>query len=220
MAIAFVRQATGSATSGTTTAATITAPTNGNAVVFFCGSTGATSKTVSSIALTGATCVLLPGSVHNSTGTDFEIWYAPNVSSAGTTATVTWSGTITAGCLNAMEFSGIATASANDGTGTGATHLSGTTIATGNYTTTNANDLILAGVSTQSTSAPSVMPSGFTTGTFVTAGTMGMQPNYEIVTSTGTFNPSWTVVSATAAAGVGGLKAPSTGNKSSFFQFM
>src|SRR5690349_21227940 len=107
-----VHEGTGAWSSGTSFSVTITAPTNGNCLVlFYCSAT--IGVTISNISQTGATWVQGKGS---NTDRECEIWYALNVSGAGTTVTVNLSGTPLNGAANVSEWSGVATSSALDAT--------------------------------------------------------------------------------------------------------
>jgi hypothetical protein len=113
----------------TTVSCTVTTPTNGNALIAVVGVRD--SATVSSISQTGATWVLARRSTN--TTTSVEIWYALNVSGAGTGVTVNLSASAKASAVIGeyadVELTGAFDVSAiNSGTGT--TVTSGTTATT------------------------------------------------------------------------------------------
>ncbi len=132
MSISLVQQATGAWASGTTYTVTLsTAPVNGNALAL-CHGGSVTGTTIVSISQTGATWVK---GTSVATNRETEIWYALNVSGAGTVITVTLSSSSAgAASANAQEYSGVDTASALSGTSTG--NGNSTTPATGSATPT------------------------------------------------------------------------------------
>ncbi len=104
---------------------TVAAPGNGNTLVAVISTRGTTVNRVSSITQTGATWVQATEGV-NANGDTTEIWYAPNVSGAGTVATINLAAPLFASAVVA-EYSGILTLSPldqtanNSGNGTAAT---------------------------------------------------------------------------------------------------
>jgi hypothetical protein len=127
LAIALVNQTSAVWSTGNSIVVTVPAPTNGNALFILLGSAN-TSPTISSISQTGATWVQAQGSYTNR-GAD--IWYALNVSSAGTTVTVNLSGA-GASTISVVygEFSGIATSAALDAKGANTGNSTAPTTAT------------------------------------------------------------------------------------------
>ncbi|MCL4786976.1 MAG: hypothetical protein KJ070_09330, partial [Verrucomicrobia bacterium] len=103
-----VNSATGAKTvaaTGTSFNVTVSTPTNGNTMVAVISTSGATSDRVSSITQTGASWLRAAQSAN--AGTTTEIWYAPNVSGAGTTVTVNLTATGYKAAAVVMEYSGI-----------------------------------------------------------------------------------------------------------------
>lgn len=144
MAIALVNQASDSQSSGTSLAITIAAPTNGNALVVI---TGQNAAAVSSISGGGVTWVKLKSAAFSFYAS--EIWYGENVSSGGTTVTITYASSTRAGAICA-EFSGVKTtssadASTNSGSGTS------TSPSAGSVDPASAPALYLAGFTTNGT---------------------------------------------------------------------
>lgn len=170
------------------------APTNGNNLILvaaFDGSTG-TSPHISSVSQTGATWVKAVAlNIDDTTRvTSAEIWYAENVSGAGTSVTVNFAGTYQGGWLDLIEVSGLATSSSLDLTATN--HGSGgTTIDSGTTgTTTTANEFWVASLCEIETAAVtySAPTNGFTLleqgwTSFAQGGLC-----YKIVSATGTAN--------------------------------
>jgi hypothetical protein len=118
------------------------------------------------------------------TATPAEIWYALNIVGGTTpTVTVTIASACTFNVVEIYEFSGILSSAAADGAGSSAGGSS-VSPASGNFTTANANDLIISGMQCANTS---------------TAGTSGWnvestshQSEYLIVSATGTYNATYT----------------------------
>jgi autotransporter-associated beta strand protein len=132
-----VNTTTGNGGSGAVTTYTVTvpAPANGNTLVAVIGHrTSLTGPIVSSITQSGATwsraAVAGPGS--GGSGITTEIWYAPNVSSAGTTVTLNFASGGRTACV-IEEYSGVLTASPLDlvATNLGATSTAADTGTTG-----------------------------------------------------------------------------------------
>ena len=144
MAIALVRQATNNQGSGTSLAVTITAPTNGNALVCI---TGQNSDAVTGISGGGVTWALLKKA--NFGFYACEIWYGLNASSGGTTVTITYGSSTRAGAVVA-EFSGILTSGAADASVNQASGTS-TTPSPGAVDPASAPALYLAGFTTNGT---------------------------------------------------------------------
>ena len=134
--ISRVQTARGTWSSGSSFTVTLTSPPqNGNSLIMTIGSIDASSgKSVSSVSQTGATWAKQVG---NGLGrVDNEIWLASNVQNAGTTITITLSGTPSAGSdeiANLAEYSGLTnTPFDNSATNTGNSNApdTGTTTAT------------------------------------------------------------------------------------------
>lgn len=190
MAIAFVRQSTAQ-TGSNGGALTITAATNGNCLVFFIG-LSTNSQSVSSLSLTGAT---FSKAASGNTQRDCEIWYAPAVSGSGTSVTVNLSGSATWYAVCA-EFSGVATSSVQDGSGVDNAPSSGSTVATGNLTTTNANDVLVACYVGSTSHTVTTGPTGWSRlneQNGLGPPTFSFGAAYDIVAATGTYSASWTL---------------------------
>jgi len=96
-----------------------------------------------------------------------------------------------------MEVAGLETSSPNDGTGAVTDSNSGSTQSTGTFSTTNADDLLIAFTVRMNVAGQtySTTPSGFTSfGSITTSGPLPMSAQYQIVAATQTnINPSWDV---------------------------
>jgi hypothetical protein len=208
MAIALV---TGSKATATTAGITTPiAPTNGNVLVLILGNR-TVDDTVSSVSSPHATWTKAKSSTAIGNPA-VEIWIgAVSAPSGAEVITVTWA---TAGNPLAIvaEFSGLSTT--NDGTGT-ANQANGSPSSVGNYTTINANDLVIAAVMVQSNVTPTDPATG-TTPTWssegvVTAGTgntsRAMEASFSILSATGTWSASWTNGSSLWAAALVGIQA-------------
>lgn len=144
--------------SGSTISCTVTSPTNGNALIATIGARDASTGTVTSITQTGATWAQAVESTNNDAST--EIWYALNVSGAGTSITINLSGTYYASAV-ISEYSGLVTSSALDQTATwtgkSASPVTGTT-----STTTQAQQLWIGGISGERANTYSSPTNSFT----------------------------------------------------------
>lgn len=108
-----VQTAKGNVTGGTSCVVTLgSSPTDGNFIVLGLGKS--TSIFPTSVSQTGATWVQATGI---GSGPSNQIWYAENVSGAGTTITVSFTAALSAVCI-ATEYSGIALSSSLDQTAT------------------------------------------------------------------------------------------------------
>jgi hypothetical protein len=193
------------AAAATSVSCTVTAPTNGNTLVAVIGTRGTTADRVSSISQTGATWTRAQQST-NANGVTLEVWYATNVSSAGTGVTINLAASLKAAAVVA-EYSGINSASPVDvsATATG----NSTTVSTGTTSTTSQADQVwIGGVAiintdtfgTYSDSFSSVGDTVTTTGAAGTQVRAGMAER--IVTATGTAGTSTTIGNARQFAGV------------------
>lgn len=110
-----VNTSTGTSAATTSLAITISAPTNGNALILHCGIPSSTNNRITSVAETGSTWTIVAATSDiQFTGlAEDEIWYAPNVQSAGTTVTVNLAASLAVAC-NVFEYSGIKLSSAVD----------------------------------------------------------------------------------------------------------
>lgn len=118
------------------------APTTGNTLIAVISTRGTAANRVSAIAQAGASWSRASQAT-NINGTTTEIWYASNVSAAGTTVAITQASLRSAAVV--MEYKGVLTASSLDqiGNSTG----NNTTTVTGNTPiTTQANELWVAGI--------------------------------------------------------------------------
>ena len=171
-------------------------PINGNTLVAVISTRNNASGTVSSISQTGATWTRATQAT-NTNGTTSEIWYAPNVSSAGTTITINQASCRSAAVV--LEYSNIALTSPLDQTasttGNSTTASTGTTAAT--YGT---NELLIGGIGLQrSDYSLGTATNSFTT-VATTASTNGSPANNakvyaleKLVSSTGTATSGGTI---------------------------
>jgi hypothetical protein len=169
----------------------------------------ASGVTVSSISGLGATwSAALAKVASNSTSSGAEIW-AAIVVTAGTTITVNFSGA-TAAAVQAIEWNGYTVTT--DGTNA-ANQGSGTSLAPGSITTANANDLITSTGNVIGITQPTDpgAPWNALTAASTSGGSGGSNVSiggvYQTVTSTGSFNPSYTIPSSGAAAAIVAFKA-------------
>lgn len=191
MAIAFVQacEVDGGSSSGSTGTQTVTWTTSnlvtGNTialVTYWAGNQGLTGTPVTDSA--GNTYTMTPS--YNATSQlNLAIAYASITAGGGTKPTITihYTGTSAAyASIRAYEFSGLSTTL--DGT---VKTLSGTGTAPspGSITTTNANDLLIAAAMVDN--AVTSGPAGWTT----TLDSNGSAYSYNIVTSTGTYTPTF-----------------------------
>jgi hypothetical protein len=201
-----VQQTTQANSASATSHALTVTTTAGNALVLFIilnSQTGAVSGIADSATNTWA---LAGATFQSGTNTRLECWYALNAA-AITSVTVTYAAARVTG-FNFTEWSGVATVSALDqATFQGA--ASSTTLTTGNITTLNANDLILAGISYSVSTTGTLATGTFTALTDITNGASQRgRAAYRVVSSTGTYNVSWTMgVTAPAGTGIFALKA-------------
>jgi hypothetical protein len=118
------------------------APTNGNTLIAIIATRGTISSRVSGITQTGATWTKAVEGT-NASGSTTEIWYAPNVSSAGTEVTIAQASLLSAAVI--AEYSGLLTVNPLDVTRSNIG--SGNTISYANgLTTSQAHELLIAGV--------------------------------------------------------------------------
>lgn len=122
---------------------TVPAATDGNTLIAVVSTRGASASRVSSLTQTGATWERAAQSA-NANGTTTEIWYAPNVSGAGTTVTINLAASLRAAAV-VMEYTGILLASpvdqTADSTGNSTAATTGTT-----PITTQQNELWIGGI--------------------------------------------------------------------------
>jgi hypothetical protein len=202
--------------------------TSGNTIVVCVTGVNSTSSTTLSLSDTAGnsyTCALCNGYASGATdilsnpassnipsGTAFvSIWYAQNITGGSSfKITATWgaSGASSALDISAAEISGIGASVTIDVTQAGNGVASAGNPATGSFSTSNANDIILAAMTGTSSAGASIsQPSGFTQigqGIPIGTGKRDISFGYEIVSSTQSgINPTFTtstVNSATAIA--------------------
>ncbi|MEN9323162.1 MAG: hypothetical protein RL699_942 [Bacteroidota bacterium] len=118
------------------------APINGNTLIAIISTRGTTASRVSGIIQTGATWTKAVEGT-NASGSTTEIWYAPNISNAGTTVSIAQASLLSAAVI--AEYSGLLTVNPLDDTSSNIG--SGNTISYANgLTTSQANELLIAGV--------------------------------------------------------------------------
>lgn len=182
MSISLVQQASGAWSSGPTFVVTLgSSPSGSNILVLCCGG-DPKSNTISSIS--GGTWTKIASS---GTDEEVEIWIGTSPSS--TTITLTLSGTPNSKYANVQEWSGLS--STTDGSTTNFSAVSNNP-ATGNISTTNTNDVLIAvsffaGTSPTLSSGPT---NSFTSLSNPSSG--AFQAAYRIVNSTGTYSTDWT----------------------------
>ena len=183
-----------SGNTGANAAATIsvtmsTAPVNGNTLIAIIATRGTTAGRVSGITQTGATWTKAVEGT-NTNGSTTEIWYAPNVSNTGTTVTIAQASLLSAAVI--AEYSGLLSVNPLDVTksnfGNGNTISNG-----GSPTTSQANELLIAGVGITNSSFDITHTASFTgiasdASTNATATNNSKVYAYDrIVTATGVF---------------------------------
>ena len=133
---------TGSAAAGTISMTLNTTPVSGNTLIAVISTRGTSSGRVTGITQTGAAWTRAAQAA-NSSGTTTEIWYAPNVSGAGTAISIAQASLRSAAVV--MEYSGVLTASPLDvtanATGNSSSASTGTTAAT-----SQASELWIGGI--------------------------------------------------------------------------
>ena len=209
MAISFVGQTETDVTAANTTDTKSVTTTAGNALILLVSiAAGATSK-LSSVTDSAGNTWIVPASDPNTnppanfvsgSNTYFAMAYVLNAAAISSiTVNISLSKAFS---YSLLEFSGIATASAVDQSQTASDTPAGSPILTPSITTTNANDLIIGGMSANNNSM-TLGTSGYTALTsMVPVGTMKAVAAYQIVSSTGTYQISWTP-GANAVAGAG-----------------
>jgi hypothetical protein len=150
---------------GTTTCVFGSNITAGNLVaVYFSDATNSTA-TVSSVVATGCsttTFTVTPSSPAVSTGVSQGWAYvAPNSGGGCTTITVTFSGTVKSAIMGA-EYAGMATSSPVDCDAAENGITNSGTVTSGSCSSTNANDTIFIGISTDSDCSPSTAGGSYT----------------------------------------------------------
>jgi len=176
--------------------------TVGNMIVIFVSGFSSTAPTLGgSVGVSGGWTVV--GNASMGAGSLSSWQYAGIVTGAGTTVSATF-GTSSFSYLVVAEYSGAPASIVVDGTPTSNTGASGNQSCP-TYTTTNANDLIIASANMQgggSTTAPGAPWNAFTVlnGQFSAI--------WQARTTTGTFAPVWTSSNTGWTAICGGIKVP------------
>jgi prolyl-tRNA editing enzyme YbaK/EbsC (Cys-tRNA(Pro) deacylase) len=156
---------------------TVSAPTNGNAVVAVITTRGTAGSRVSSVTQTGAAWARASQGT-NTSGSTVEIWCAPNVTNAGTTVTVNLASSLFASAV-VMEYSGFAATNPADVTaGAFGNSVNANTGST--PTTTQTNEVWVGGIGlVNSTYTLSSLVNGFASVANVssTSGTAGNNAN-------------------------------------------
>jgi len=194
-----VQHASNSATSGSTVTVTLGAGTTAlNCVAACAGSDGSSVRTVSSVALGSTSDTFTKAESQSNTGgsadLDCEAWTDAGCSGSQTSVKVTFSGTLTAAAVIAMEWSGasgVDTACVNGGNGNSATTFSSG--ATG--TLSEASAAVIGACWGTSFEAPSLSgpASPWTNLTGVTAGSDAeLLVGYQVVSSTSSLTYSGT----------------------------
>jgi len=202
-------QSTTGSTAGTSGATTITmaplatSPINGNTLVAIISTRGTAISQVSAITQTGATWSRI-SQVANTNSNTTEIWYAPNVSGAGTAITITLASLRAAAVV--IEYNGILTPAPFDvsatSTGNSTSASTGTTVATA-----QANELWIGGIGLGNGGYSVTSPTnGFTIASnAATAGSSGsgaaVYALEKIVASTGTATTGGTVSTSSQWSG-------------------
>ncbi|MBU6158213.1 MAG: autotransporter-associated beta strand repeat-containing protein [Bacteroidetes bacterium] len=167
------------------------APQNGNTLIAVIATRGNASNTISGISQTGTTWQRATQSVNASGSLTVEIWYAQGSATSDASITVTMNQSNVKSSATVIEYNGVLSLNPLDATS--ANTGSGTAASTGNITTTQANDLIIAGVGLQGSSpGMSTIENSFTqVDNPTTQGNPGTNTNLfvleRIVSSTGTY---------------------------------
>jgi hypothetical protein len=176
-------------TAGTASPYTVAGPASGNVVVGCFMNRSVT--TITSISQTNVTWTFVARA--QSSNTTSEVWWGVASGTGGTSVTITWAaGTNIAHQIS--EFSGVATSSPVDGTAATNTNTTGTP-ASGNYTSSNANDLLFNCVSASTNTALGTPNNSFNLLRATTAGSGGgtraLGDAYQIVSATNTYSTTW-----------------------------
>lgn len=188
-------------TEGTTSGSYVLSftPTQGRVLVgFFCNLVDST--TITAMTQTGVTWTFIGRYTRTVTCT-IEVWYGVVGSSpSATISTITWSSTGAGKQQHQVsEFSGVDTVSPLDGSAVTSGVFDASVVSTGSYTSTNANDLIIAGWAQNSVAetVSSGPTNSFTSMGFASAGNGGnvkmLGAAYQIVSATGTYSTAWTM---------------------------
>jgi hypothetical protein len=132
------------------------------------------------------------------TNTRVEIWYrtgAPSVTSATVNLNVAKSAAV-----NVSEWSGVAAASALDGSA-GGSGSSSTTVSTPTLTTTNATDLVIGGVDYPATATSSLAAPFSALSDFFFSTSVHGRAAYLVTSAKGSFKATWTLSAASGGNG-------------------
>ena len=183
-------------TIGSTSPYTITAPASGNVLLGCFANRNSTNTTITSVSQTNVTWTFV-GRVNSQSSNSVEIWYGVASASAGTSVTITWAAGTTTLIHQISEWSGVNTSSPVDAALISNTVTGVSSISSGNYTTTNANDVMISCVQGTGGTNPSTPTNSFTQLQVGNAGSGGSSRNfgtaYRVVASTGTYSTGWTV---------------------------
>jgi hypothetical protein len=198
-AIAFVRDAIGGTTGGTSFTVPIVS-TAGDALVASVAIQAGSTAAVSGIAdSAGGTWTRGPVGFLSGASTRIELWYR-TAGAPVTSATVTLN-TAKAASANVAEFTGIATTAALDASAATSTATS-TIAALPALTTTNANDLVVGAVNYPGTATSTLNATGFSALSSFTTSTVNGRAAYRIVAVPGTWAGAWTLSAAANSGGV------------------
>lgn len=193
MTIAFVQEAPTQNTAAASHVVPISSGGGSCLVAVIAVRTGATQSVTGVSDDAGNTWTAGPIGLVSGSNTRLEIWYALNAS-AVTQVQVDLTNSLPA-TINILEFSGVLDASALDQSNS-ASNASTSTPTSGSVTTANADDVLVAAVSSTSTATLSSLTAGWNALTgFSGVGTtkQGMQNAYQIVNATGTYECIFTM---------------------------
>ena len=191
--------------------------TSGSTILVFIwmegDSTGVSVLSVTDLA--GNTYVKDAATIAPNNFDDCEVWRAENAttfSSNKITVTASQSAVFMTFC--ALEATGLASSSPLDGAGSTNGGATGTNPSTGAFSTTNANDLLIATFADGGITGSITVPSGFTNvAKFVGSGFEAGSADYKIVSTTQSgINPTWAVTTAPGDWAAIGLAYKQVGN--------
>jgi hypothetical protein len=194
----FVRQATGSISTGTALGANVNATAGDTLVASIAIAAGSSKSVVSVRDSTGGTWTKGPVGFLTGANTRIEIWYRANVPSgiSSVTATISASG---AASINVSEWSGVAGVSPVDQQAARG-NASATNASTPSVTTTNASDVVIGAINYSGTASSTLTTSGFTAlANFSAGSSTNGRAAYQVVSSTGAYQVSWTLSAASAS---------------------
>lgn len=214
MAIALVANNAFSGASATSVTLSGVTFGSGRCVVLVCHiKAGSTSNVTAVTDSGGNTWTIGPSGFQSGSNSRCAIAYCLNTTAAlsSGTITVTLSAAVTS-TYSLSEWTGVDSSAIDTSATLG--QAATTTPAACNVTTTNANDLIIGGISYGSATAPTLNTgsggsSGFTALTEVAGSTFYGGSAYRIVSATGTYGPTWTTPSVGTGEATLALKAAS-----------